>query len=272
VRSTIGSLDRRQAAERADLARQRALGHDVSVWRLELSLRPRKCLASAGIRTVGELTRTTEAELLQLKNCGRLSLREVKGVLGSMGLRLAARKRAGDARHRTRRPADPLEEIARAPIDSLGLSTRPWTSLRRAGLETVGQLVQMDEAALLALPRFGRKSLLEVERVLGALGLRLGTLLEERPSTSSPARGSNTIHARRCENFFVDLAASRWEDVRTIRVFARPVGPGTLAKRLPWRLPTWACLRSARLASWSYLRDCDSSCQSVYISQAGLGK
>ncbi|MCL5280431.1 MAG: tetratricopeptide repeat protein [Planctomycetes bacterium] len=59
-----------------------------SVDDLQLSVRARKCLQKLNIRTLGELTRTTDAELLGCKNFGVTSLNEIKRMLSSLGLAL----------------------------------------------------------------------------------------------------------------------------------------------------------------------------------------
>ena len=55
---------------------------------MQLSVRSRKCLQKLNIRTLAELTRTTDAELLGCKNFGVTSLNEIKRVLSGMGLSL----------------------------------------------------------------------------------------------------------------------------------------------------------------------------------------
>jgi len=55
---------------------------------LQLSVRARKCLQKLNLHSVGELTRTTEAELLGCKNFGVTSLNEIKKALSSLGLSL----------------------------------------------------------------------------------------------------------------------------------------------------------------------------------------
>lgn len=56
------------------------------VGELELSVRSRKCLQRLGIITVGDLASKTEAELLNSKNFGQTSLREIKQRLAENGL------------------------------------------------------------------------------------------------------------------------------------------------------------------------------------------
>jgi DNA-directed RNA polymerase subunit alpha len=59
-----------------------------SVDDLQLSVRARKCLQKLNIRSLGELTRTTDAELLGCKNFGVTSLNEIKRILSGFGLSL----------------------------------------------------------------------------------------------------------------------------------------------------------------------------------------
>jgi DNA-directed RNA polymerase subunit alpha len=61
---------------------------DIPVTDFELSVRARTCLKKMNIRTLGDLLRTTEAELLAYKNFGESSLLEIKQMLASKGMRL----------------------------------------------------------------------------------------------------------------------------------------------------------------------------------------
>ena len=61
---------------------------EMPVESLELSVRSANCLRNAEIRTVKDLVRRSERELLTSKNFGRKSLSEIKEVLAKMGLRL----------------------------------------------------------------------------------------------------------------------------------------------------------------------------------------
>jgi len=57
-----------------------------SIDELRLSVRARKCLQKLSLRTLGELTRKTEAELLGCKNFGVTSLNEIKKSMTHLGL------------------------------------------------------------------------------------------------------------------------------------------------------------------------------------------
>src|SRR6202011_766658 len=61
------------------------------------------------------------------------------------------------------------------PIEDLDLSERPRNCLKRAQVNTVGELVQKTEDDLLAITNFGQKSLDEVLQKLDERGLALPT-------------------------------------------------------------------------------------------------
>lgn len=65
-------------------------------------------------------------------------------------------------------------EAVDAPIDELALPSRVVSTLKDAGLRTVGDLQDADEDQLLAIRGFGAKSLEAVRAALEARGLILG--------------------------------------------------------------------------------------------------
>lgn len=76
-------------------------------------------------------------------------------------------------------PDAPIVEPAHLSkrLDELGFSVRSMHCFDSADIEFVGQLVQWSEVQLLQRKNFGRKSLIEVNEILGELGLRLGMRL-----------------------------------------------------------------------------------------------
>ena len=69
--------------------------------------------------------------------------------------------------------SDGMDDIL---IEELELGVRSYNCLKRAGIQTVGDLLQKSESELNAIPNFGRKSIEEVKETLDArgLGLRAG--------------------------------------------------------------------------------------------------
>ncbi|MGH2953949.1 MAG: DNA-directed RNA polymerase subunit alpha [Solirubrobacterales bacterium] len=58
-------------------------------------------------------------------------------------------------------------------IEELEIGVRAYNCLKRAGIQTVGDLVQRSESELNAIPNFGKRSTQEVKEALNALGLSL---------------------------------------------------------------------------------------------------
>ncbi len=59
-----------------------------SVEELELSVRSGNCLRRANIKTLGDLVRRSEGEMLKYRNFGKQSLKEITEILSGMGLGL----------------------------------------------------------------------------------------------------------------------------------------------------------------------------------------
>ncbi len=74
------------AKEAVDTDLERKL--NMSLAELELSVRATNCLETEGITTVRELVSRSEDELLEVRNFGETTLREVKGKLQERGLHL----------------------------------------------------------------------------------------------------------------------------------------------------------------------------------------
>jgi len=70
----------------------------------------------------------------------------------------------------TGRSPDGMDDIL---IEELELGVRSYNCLKRAGVQTVGDLLQKSESELNAIPNFGRKSIEEVIETLKARGLEL---------------------------------------------------------------------------------------------------
>jgi DNA-directed RNA polymerase subunit alpha len=63
-----------------------------------------------------------------------------------------------------------LPEQYDAPLEELNLSTRSYNSLKRAGISTLGQLLEKGREGLPPLPGLGAKSRAEVEELMAKLG------------------------------------------------------------------------------------------------------
>jgi DNA-directed RNA polymerase subunit alpha len=150
---------------------------EIPVTDFELSVRSRNCLKKMNIRTLGDLTRVTEQQLLSSKNFGETSLGEIKEILGSKGLRLGQSIEEGSQHEMRFRPQQPLSEQEQAvlnkPVSELNLSVRARKCMNRLGITTMGELVQRTADELLESKNFGMTSLNEVREKIAAFGLTL---------------------------------------------------------------------------------------------------
>lgn len=64
-----------------------------------------------------------------------------------------------------------LEKVLEMPIEELELSMRAFNCLKRAGINTVGELIQKTEQEISKVRNMGKKSLEEVKNKLAELGL-----------------------------------------------------------------------------------------------------
>ncbi len=151
---------------------------EVPVTDFELSVRSRNCLKKMNIRTLGDLTRVTESQLLASKNFGETSLDEIKEMLTAKGLRLGQALEEGaryDPRFRSNQPQYTPEEQAamNKPISELNFSVRARKCMNRLTISTVGELIQRTADELLEMKNFGQTSLVEVREKLVELNLKL---------------------------------------------------------------------------------------------------
>ena len=72
-----------------------------------------------------------------------------------------------------------IAELLRTRVDELELSVRSSNCLRMANIHTVGELVRNKENDMLKYKNFGRKSLVELNEVLTAMGLSFGMDVDE---------------------------------------------------------------------------------------------
>jgi DNA-directed RNA polymerase subunit alpha len=150
---------------------------EIPVTDFELSVRSRNCLKKMNIKTLGDLTRVTEQQLLSSKNFGETSLGEIKEMMTSKGLRLGQSLEEGAQYEMRFRPQQPLSEEEQAvlnkPVSDLNLSVRARKCMNRLGINTLGELIQRTADELLESKNFGMTSLTEVREKLAQYGLTL---------------------------------------------------------------------------------------------------
>jgi DNA-directed RNA polymerase subunit alpha len=150
---------------------------EIPVTDFELSVRSRNCLKKMNIKTLGDLTRCSEQQLLSSKNFGETSLEEIKQLMATKGLRLGQSLEEGAQNEMRFRPQQPLSAEEQAllskPVSDLNLSVRARKCMNRLGINTLGELIQRSADELLEAKNFGMTSLAEVREKLAQYGLSL---------------------------------------------------------------------------------------------------
>ncbi|MEA2158795.1 MAG: DNA-directed polymerase subunit alpha [Solirubrobacteraceae bacterium] len=124
------------------------------------SIDPHAALREAAEILISQLAIFTDADrVIELRDTGSSGVLE-PGLVGG--------NNAGGGAG-TRQP-NAMDEIL---IEELELGVRSYNCLKRAGIQTVGDLVSKTESELNAIPNFGKKSIDEVIETLHARGLGL---------------------------------------------------------------------------------------------------
>jgi DNA-directed RNA polymerase subunit alpha len=156
---------------------------NIPITDFELSVRSRNCLKKMNIRSLGDLLKTSEPELLSYKNFGETSLNEIKALLASKGLRLGQNAEEGKPGILPRRaPVAVADNVApdvlNKSVGDLELSVRSRKALQRLNINSVGELAARTEDELLGCKNFGQTSLNEIKQQLASFGLGLRKLEE----------------------------------------------------------------------------------------------
>ncbi|HJN07379.1 MAG TPA: DNA-directed RNA polymerase subunit alpha C-terminal domain-containing protein [Pirellulaceae bacterium] len=175
-KDSLGSRDQlydEEAQKRTDRLSQVL---SIPVTDFELSVRSRNCLQKMGVRSLGDLTRTSEQELLTSKNFGETSLIEIRDMLHSKGLDLgqfAHERSEPEPSFDTSNMSPDEQALLDRPIADLNLSVRARKCMVRLGISTIGELARRSQDDLLECKNFGVTSLNEVREKLGQLNLKL---------------------------------------------------------------------------------------------------
>jgi DNA-directed RNA polymerase subunit alpha len=154
---------------------------EIPLTDFELSVRSRNCLKKMNLKSLGDLLKTTEQELLSYKNFGETSLNEIKALLAQKGLRLG--QAADESKVPARRapvavPGDVPSDTLNKNVADLELSVRSRKALQRLNINTLGELASRTEDELLGCKNFGQTSLNEIKQQMATFGLNLRKLEE----------------------------------------------------------------------------------------------
>ena len=145
IRRTAYSVDSARVGQRTDFDK---LSLEIET---DGSIEPASALREAAELLIKSLAIFTDADRVE-----ELTARDALGAPDGAGM-----------------PAAPAVEGDDRLIEELEIGVRAYNCLKRAGVQTVGDLVQRSESELNAIPNFGKRSTEEVKEALTALGLSL---------------------------------------------------------------------------------------------------
>jgi DNA-directed RNA polymerase subunit alpha len=151
VRRVAYAVDQARVGQRTDFDK---LTLDIET---DGSLEPQAALREAAEILISHLAIFTDEDRIE----------ELRGAMPGV---LDAGAQPAGAAGAAARPSSGMDEIL---IEELELGVRSYNCLKRAGIQTVGDLVSKSEGELAAIPNFGKKSIDEVVETLNARGLGL---------------------------------------------------------------------------------------------------
>jgi DNA-directed RNA polymerase alpha subunit len=154
----------------ADYMKEKVLG--MKVEELDFSSRTLNALKRANINTVEEIISFTEDEIIKIRNIGETGFTELLKKLRGLGLSFRESEVYTMGMF-IERPEVKGEKVLEFTIEEMEFSVRTYTCLKRAGINTVEDLINRTESDMIKVRNLGRKSLEEVIQKLNALGLSL---------------------------------------------------------------------------------------------------
>jgi DNA-directed RNA polymerase subunit alpha len=156
VRRVAYSVEQARVGQRTDFDK---LTIDIET---DGSIDPQAALREAAEILISSLSIFTDEERIEELRAGPGGIAALDNGAGT-GAALQPGGRAGGS---------PMDDIL---IEELELGVRSYNCLKRAGIQTVGDLVSKSEGELAAIPNFGKKSIDEVIETLSQRGLTLRT-------------------------------------------------------------------------------------------------
>ncbi len=125
------------------------------------SIDPQAALREAAEILISSLSIFTDEERIEELRQGPAALSGIENGAGAGGALVGGGRQGGGS---------PMDDIL---IEELELGVRSYNCLKRAGIQTVGDLISKSEGELNAIPNFGKKSIDEVVETLSQRGLNL---------------------------------------------------------------------------------------------------
>ena len=162
------------------------------------SVKTYNCLKKAGITTLGDLTNMRSKDLKNIRNLGQKSIDEIVSKLAEYGLSLNDEPISNliNSYEITDEQLD--EQPEQIFIDAANFSVKTYNCLKRAGIETLGDLTNTTYEELIKIRRMGQRGIDEIISKLAEYGLTLKNEVELQTSESGNQETTRQIHTESC--------------------------------------------------------------------------
>ena len=158
----------------------------MKIRELTISARAKMCLLSAGYEDIEDLELVPDEELIKIKNLNEKGVAEIRTVIDAY----FTDDENDDVDWRNIEDDEAISDPKELTIEEVELSVRSYNCLKRAGIQTIGELCDMTMEDLMKVRSLGRKGQEEVLAMLKAKGLRKGT--DEEDDEDEIIGGVNT--------------------------------------------------------------------------------
>ena len=139
---------------------------DTPIESLRLGTRATNALRRGGIHTVGALIQMSQKDIFELRNVGVLSREEITKAIESIiqSGKVVHHERAEEPEAviettpESSRLSELLPEIESISLDDVPFSVRARNALKRANVQTAGELVQMSKKDIMSLRNVGAQT------------------------------------------------------------------------------------------------------------------
>ena len=142
-----------------------------TIEKLNFSTKTFNCLKKFGINTIEHLQRYTIADLMYIESLGKDGINEIIGKLASNGIILQR-----DNANRCICIESELgfkQKILNMNIEYMDLSVRSYNVIKRAGINTVNDIVEMTYTELQQIKNIGKKSVEEILNKIESYGFQM---------------------------------------------------------------------------------------------------
>ena len=227
---------------------------DTPIESLGLGTRATNALRRGGIHTVGALIQMSQKDIFELRNVGVLSREEITKAIESIvqNGKVVYHEREEEPETviettpESSRLSELLPEIESISLDDVPFSVRARNSLKRANVQTAGELVQMSEKDIMNLRNVGAQTRDEILAIIDVI-IRDGRgYFDNLTSQDNQELGDEPIVESAGKGFdfaVIDILTERFvfKPAKMTEWFglSRQSVYNALEKRLPQRRSTW---------------------------------